>query len=73
MIVIANSGIFFILTGIQYWVTDYLIDELDADRGKVYVTFSIVSITGPVLGVVIGGNVTSRVGGFRAKKALRMT
>ena len=66
MIVMANTAIFFILTGIQFWVTDYLIAELAADRSKVYVTFSIVSVTGPVLGVVIGGNVTSRVGGFRA-------
>lgn len=73
MIVMANTFIFFILTGIQYWVTDYLIDEIGAPRNKVYVTFAIVSITGPVFGVIIGGNVTSRVGGFRAKKALRMT
>ena len=29
MIVIANSFIFFILTGIQYWVTDYLVNTIE--------------------------------------------
>ena len=43
------------------------------DEGVVHITFGIVSITGPVLGVVIGGNVTSYLGGFRSKKALMMT
>jgi MFS family permease len=36
----------------------------------VHLTFGIVSITGPVLGVVVGGNVTSCLGGFRSKKSL---
>lgn len=70
MIVLANTFIFFILTGIQYWVTNYLVTELGEDETTVYSTFGVVSVTGPVLGVVIGGNVTSYLGGFRAKKAL---
>ena len=37
-----------------------------------HVTFGIVSITGPVLGVVIGGNVTSALGGFRSQKSLML-
>ena len=70
LIVIANSFIFFILTGIQYWVTDYLLTELKGDISTVHITFGIVSITGPVIGVIIGGNVTSSLGGFRAKNSL---
>ena len=73
LIMISNSFIFFILTGIQYWVTDYLINEIKQKEDVVLGTFGIVSITGPVFGVVIGGNVTSALGGFRSKKALMMT
>ena len=49
-----------------------MITEIKADINKVHITFGIVSITGPVLGVVIGGNVTSTLGGFRAKKSLML-
>lgn len=73
MIVLSNSFIFFILTGIQYWVTDYLITDLGAEMNTVHLTFGIVSITGPVLGVVIGGNVTSALGGFKAKRSLMLS
>ena len=36
-------------------------------------TFGIISITGPVLGVVVGGNVTTALGGYNAKKSLFLT
>lgn len=73
MIILANSFIYFVLTGIQYWVTDYLINFIGEAETTVLTTFSIVSVTGPVLGVVIGGNVTSCLGGFRSRSALLMT
>merc|ERR1711970_207245 len=73
MMVISNTFIFFIMTGIQFWVTDYLVTTLEVPEATVISTFGIVSITGPVLGVVIGGNVTSYLGGFRSKKALYVT
>ena len=38
-----------------------------------FLTFGIVSITGPVLGVVVGGNVTAYVGGYNSKTALWLT
>lgn len=73
MLVLAITFIFYIITGVQYWVTDYLISELRQDEHLVHAGFGFVSITGPVVGVVVGGNVTSYLGGFRAKKALLMT
>lgn len=73
MIILSNSFIYFVLTGIQYWVTDYLINFIGESEKVVLTTFSVVSVTGPVLGVVIGGNVTSCLGGFRSRTALLMT
>lgn len=67
------TAIYFIVTGIQYWITDYMITYLKFQESQVYVSFAIVSITGPVFGVVTGGNVTSCLGGYNSKKALQMT
>ena len=38
-----------------------------------FVTFAFISITGPVLGVVVGGNVTTALGGYKSKKSLIIT
>ena len=69
---LALTFLYFIITGIQYWVSDYLITELKVEQEVVFVTFSIISITGPVLGVVIGGNVTTFLGGYNSKKSLQI-
>ena len=47
-----------------------MISVLEVEETLVFVTFGIVSITGPVLGVVVGGNVTTAFGGCSAKKSL---
>lgn len=39
----------------------------------VYISFTIVSVTGPVLGVIIGGNLTSYLGGYTTKKSILQT
>ena len=36
----------------------------------VFTSFAIVSITGPVLGVIVGGNVTACLGGYNNKTSL---
>jgi len=33
----------------------------------------VISITGPVLGVVVGGNVTTKLGGYNSEQAARIT
>lgn len=73
MLCLALTAIYFIVTGIQYWVSDYMITELKLPEQEVFITFAIVSITGPVLGVVVGGNVTTWLGGYGSKNALVLT
>ena len=65
--------LYWVLTGIQYWFSDYLITELKADPNIVFVTYGVISITGPVIGVLVGGNVISALGGYKSKKALYVT
>ena len=70
---LALTFLYFIITGIQFWVSDYLITVLKVEKETVFTTFAVVSITGPVLGVVIGGNVTTALGGYNSEKALYLS
>jgi sugar phosphate permease len=54
-LVIASSGLFFIVTGVQYWLPDYLESEIGVDSHTVNVYFSTTSFSAPVSGVVVGG------------------
>ena len=67
------TGLYFIVTGIQYWISDYMITELEQSESVVFTSFGIVTITGPVLGVVVGGNIITRFGGYNTRKTLILT
>jgi len=62
---------YFISSGIQFWMTSYLIDILDNDPFKVVIIFSIVSITGPLFGVIVGGTFADKYGGYKGKNILK--
>ena len=69
------SSIYFIVTGIQFWITKYLIEILKADQLLVNIIFSLISITAPLSGVLFGGTVSDKYGGYKGKnesKALLM-
>eukprot|EP01050_Picozoa_sp_SAG11_P013621 SAG11_NODE_1604_length_4596_cov_22.286636_3_plen_782_part_00 len=67
---LALSGLYFVVTGIQYWVTDYLtlpIAEggMGIDQGTVVISFAVSSLTGPTAGVFFGGWIIDRQGGYK--------
>ena len=43
------------------------------EKHKVFITYGTVSITGPVLGVVCGGIISSKLGGYNNPKSLYFT
>jgi MFS transporter, Spinster family, sphingosine-1-phosphate transporter len=60
----------FIITGIEFWISDYMKVIMEINERKVYITFAIVCITAPTLGVLSGGYITEQLGGYTDKKAL---
>jgi len=70
---LALTVLYFVLTGVQFWFSDYLITVMNVNKGTVFTMFGAVSITGPVLGVVVGGYVTTALGGYNSEKALYTT
>jgi len=60
---LAISSIHFVVTGIQFWVSDYMILVLKQRYEKVVLVFGLVSITAPMFGVMLGGKLIERLGG----------
>jgi len=73
LLCIALSVLYYIISGISYWISDYFLEVYKKDQTTVYITYGIVSITGPVFGIIVGGSITTKLGGYKAKKSLIVT
>lgn len=67
---ISVTLLYFVVTGIQFWFSDFLITVMNMEKETVFGIFTVVSISGPVLGVVFGGWLSSRLGGYNSPKSL---
>lgn len=63
--------LYYVVTGIQYWISDYMITTLKADETAVFVSYASISVTGPVIGIIFGGNLTTYYGGYKSRKVLQ--
>ena len=68
---LANSVIFFGMAVVQFWGASYMKNVLkeDNDFVQLYV-FSAICITGPPAGVILGGLVGNKIGGYTVKPAI---
>jgi MFS family permease len=65
------TNLYFVVTGIQYWSTFYMIRVLGEKEYHVYIAYSICCITGPTIGVLLGGYITTKViGGYTSDWAI---
>jgi len=67
-LVLAISGLYFIVTGIQYWITVYMITVLGATAEVAAIYFVFLCFTGPIIGCITGGIVTQYFGGYNSTK-----
>jgi len=65
-IVFSLSALYFVVTGIQYWATDYLESELNGNEKVVRGQFLLTSATAPVAGVIFGGWFVEYIGGYKS-------
>lgn len=68
--IIAISSLYFVVTGLQFWISDYLRQVIGVPQGQVFLTFALVSITAPMSGVILGGKVSNSIGGYRSEDSL---
>ena len=67
-LVLGISGLYFVVTGLQYWIPDYMDNIFHGDPKLVTIYFIVISFTAPVSGVVVGGIATTYYGGYNTKK-----
>jgi sugar phosphate permease len=63
------TSVYFITTGIQFWITDFWVAVLQVEKTKATIYFAVAAITGPVTGVILGGVIFSRIGGYESPRA----
>jgi MFS family permease len=59
----------FIVTAIQYWISDYLKVVLKIDETVITIAFVVTCVTAPTLGIILGGIVVQKYGGYEKKVA----
>ncbi len=64
LLALSLSGMYFIITGVQFWCTDYIVIVMHMKVSSAYIYFTITCITAPVLGVFIGGVIIQAYGGY---------
>lgn len=63
----------YVSTGIQFWLTKYLIEVLGNEEGKVYIAYAVVSITGPTTGCAFGILLLTQVATWSTASAVTNT
>ena len=58
------TTLYFVVAAVQFWYSDYAITVMSQPKETVFALFSVVSITGPLIGVIVGGQVATRMGGY---------
>ncbi len=69
---LAISCLYFVITGIQFWITDYMISVVKLPEQVVFLSFGIISISATVAGVIIGGISIHRLGGYQDPRAFKL-
>lgn len=67
---LALCCMFFVVSGIQYWITQYMTKVLNAEKLFVVVGFVIISTTAPIFGVLTGGWISDYYGGYKGNNLL---
>ncbi len=68
--VLSVSVFNFISTAIQYWVSDHLSKVMKFEENEIFICFVITCVTAPALGVISGGYIVQKFGGYEVKKSI---
>ena len=69
LLALAISSLYFVVTGLQYWVSAYLMITMQIDHEEVYYYYSFTCLSAPISGVIIGGIMFNCLGGYNSPKS----
>lgn len=61
---------FFVVVGIQFWGTSYMIITMDLDPHNAMITYAFITITAPILGLIFSGFVLDSLGGYKGSNRI---
>ncbi|CAI2361636.1 unnamed protein product [Moneuplotes crassus] len=64
-------SVYFVVTGIQFWTTAYFLLILNENPEATMINFSVVCITAPVAGVIVGSHFSDYIGGYKGENLLK--
>ena len=67
------SALYFVVAGIQFWVTQFIVEVLSISYSDALGAFTLVSATGPVGGVIFGGWLVDTLGGYKGTNGIART
>lgn len=72
--ILVLSSLYFVVTSVQFWATDYLINGPQRyPVHTVMLCFIVTSATGPIFGVLFGGWAVDRIGGYRSSPEQKLS
>lgn len=66
------ASLYFVITGIQFWVSDYMLLVLGFPESSVFTIYGICSITATLLGVIVGGIIVHKIGGYQNPNSIKV-
>lgn len=72
--VLARCALFFVVSSIQYWFTQYFEQCFELSSAKVHLLFIFGSSSGPIIGILMGSSIIDRrPGGYRSVEGREYT
>ena len=67
---LSNSVAYFGMGVIQYWGNNYLKNYMGVENKLSLFIFNVICVSGPTIGVIIGGILTQKLGGYTKRKTI---
>ena len=69
LLVFAISSLYFVVSGLQFWITTYMTTVVGVPLQEVYTYFIITCLTAPSSGIILSIVIFNYIGGYNSKHA----
>lgn len=66
------SSLYFVVTAIQFWTSDYCQFRYKTSPSFAYSGFATICVSAPTAGVIVGGILISRLGGYEHPNTIKI-
>ena len=66
-VLVTLTALYLIISGIQYWITDYVVSVLGHTKETAFIVYICVGALGPIAGVGFSGCIFDRMGGYHGR------